>query len=294
MKLPTETGTYPLVPREDYDRIRRERFSHIKQLADSPAHYRHAITEKQEDTDPLVLGRATHLATFEPERFLSECVVYDGGRRYGKEWDKFRAQHEGREIITEGMYEAAQAISTAARADAKAAPYLSGGLSELTVLWTLEKAPLAGVDPGYRFDCKGRLDFVAEVGAIVDLKTCQSAEPEAFLRSCIDYAYREQAAFYQDGYFAATGKRLPYVIVAVEKAAPHVVQVFRMSERALARGRERYQGFLDTLAFCKRHNKWPGYADGEVELDLAVWEQRELDEDPSGMGLEFEGAAANG
>lgn len=282
------------MPREEYDRLRRVHWSKLKLMAKSPAHYRHALLEKEEDTDAKLLGRVTHLAIFEPERFLSDVVVWED-RRAGKAWERFEAEHKaaGREVITQKQYDCARSVATAVRADKIAAPFVSGGISELTVLWTHVVPPLGG-DPGYSIDMKSRLDFVADVGALVDVKTCDDASPEGFGKTAWGYRYDAQAALYQDAYFAATGRLLPYVIVAVEKSAPHVVNVAHVAKEQLARGRRDYRSYLDRLALCQRTNSWPGYGTEPGVLQLPPWATRDDEEDLGGLGLDFTQEVSNG
>ena len=61
-----------------------------------------------------------------------------------------------------------------------------------------------------RLDRRGRIDWLLP-NAIVDLKTTINAAPSKFSRALIDYGYALQAAWYQEGYEALTGERLPFV-----------------------------------------------------------------------------------
>ena len=272
------------MPREEYDRLDRVNWSRLKNILRSPAHYRHGLLEARPDTDALKRGRAVHLAVLEPERFPVECVVWHGGRRAGKEWERFVEEHADREILTEAEYELCLSLNAAVRASPDAARYLAGGRSEVTVTWEASAPPL-GEDAGWRFACKGRLDSVSPL-AIVDLKTTKDASPEGFGREAWRYRYDAQAAFYADGYEAATGQRLPYVLVAVEVAPPHVVQVYRVEDEILEVGRDAYRSCLGRLAACRTSNAWTGYAEGEMALTLPGWAvPRPDDEDVSEMDL---------
>lgn len=286
----TKTGTFA-VPRDEYDRMSdRVNWSTLKHMGRSPAHYREALVAGGgEDTDARKRGRVTHLAVFEPERFRAECVVWNDGARRGKAWEAFVDRNPDKEILTEGMYEDAIAASKAARASAMAAPYLSGGKGEVTVLWTHVVPELAALK-GYEIQCKGRVDFL-QAGAIVDLKTCRDASPEAFGKQCAQLESYAQAAFYVDGIKAATGKELPYVLVAVEAAAPFCVQVYRVPDEILRFGRDRYRALLDRLNECKEMSNWPGYADGPVDLTLPKWMAPKDSEDVADLGLTFGEAA---
>lgn len=272
------------ISREDYDKLARENWSKLKLLSRSPAHYRHNLLVKRKDTDALKRGRVSHVATFEPERFASEVAIWDGGIRRGKLWDSFKLRHDGAELLTADEYDECLAIGAAVRADRLASPYLSGGRAEQTLLWTHVAQRLAGC-PGYEIECKGRVDFIAECGAIVDLKTTRNASQKSFGRDSFNFKYHCQAAFYVDGYLAATGKRLPYIIVAVEVEAPHVVAVYRLTDEQLAAGRDEYRSLLDRLYVCKSENKWGGYMESEQDLELPSWSGLGDDESVEGLGL---------
>jgi hypothetical protein len=277
-------GIHPGVHREAYDRIERINFSTLKFMMKSPAHLHHAQVTPGKDTDPKKLGRAVHIATLEPERFKSACAIWDGGTRRGKDWDRFVEENEGRELLTEREHEVCLALQTAVRSDPVAKPYLSKGKGEVTLLWTQERKD--GVN-GYSMPAKGRIDFDAP-GAIVDLKTTRNASPDGFAREVWTYRYHAQAAWYSDGYERATGRRKPYVIVAVESEPPHVVTVFLVPEVVLQLGRDEYSLWLDRLAACRASNSWPGYREAEAELELPRWAYPD-DDDISGTGLKFGG-----
>ena len=55
-----------------YDAIDATRWSMLKLMAKSPAHYHQALLESRKDTTALKFGRAVHLACLEPERFIRE------------------------------------------------------------------------------------------------------------------------------------------------------------------------------------------------------------------------------
>lgn len=256
--------------REEYDQLEWVNFSTLKHMEKSPAHYRHSLTARDEDTDARQRGRAVALATFEPERFRSECVVWEGKARKGKEWEEFVARNPEKEHLTEGMHEAAIAISSAARNCAMAARYLSGGKGEQTLIWTHRVPPIEAV-PGYEIRCKGRLDFIATCGAIVDLKNTKDASPDGFGKQCVNYLSHVQAAFYGDGFLAAIGKRMASVLIATEPTPPFITQVYEIDRDVLQLGREKYMGWLDRLNVCRETGSYPGYAESPMALQLPRW-----------------------
>ena len=271
--------------REDYDSIERVNYSSLKLIARSPAHYRHGLLEERADTDALRMGRVTHLAVLEPERFRSLISVWDGGRRAGKDWDKFTEQNQGRELLTIEEHKLCLALQQAVRNDARAMRYISGGKPEVTVLWTAEVG-------GRSIPCKARLDFDTD-DAIVELKTTRNAEPSAFGRQSHGLRYHVQGAWQVDGYARAAGIGKPHVTVAVEKEPPYEVVVYRMPERYLEMGRVEYRDWLMRLVECRETARWPGYAETELDLEFPPWATGE-DEDLGGELLTSGGVALAG
>lgn len=266
-----EAGVH-FIEREEYDRLARVNWSTLKWMDISPAHYQQALLEPYKDTDPKKLGRACHLAVFEPELFKANCVVWDGDRRAGKDWEAFVDKHPDDEILTVRQYETALLVGRAVRASSMAQPYISGGKGEITVLWEhVEPARIDERFAGFKMPCKSRLDFVSEKDAIVDLKTVNrigGASPEAFPWTCKNLKYKTQAAFYRRAYQYATGKLLPYFIVAAETMAPFAVQVYRLKESDLEDGEKHYRQLLETLHGCNERRHYPPYATEVLPLEL--------------------------
>lgn len=239
--------------RAEYDATKAINWSRLRLIGKSPAHFAHGVGE---DSSGFELGTASHACTLELEKFASDFVVYPGKVRRGKAWEAFEAEaiRAGRTVLKQSDYNEAQAIRKAIFDNPRAAKLLSGGRAEFSMVWKLGD-----------FLCKGRGDYLSE--AIVDLKTTKDASPRAFAAACAKYGYFGQGAFYSDGYKILTGQRLPYYIVAVESGAPHVVQVYRLSEASLAKGRDQYLSLLGKLDYCTRNNFWGGYSD-QPEMDL--------------------------
>lgn len=280
--------------RSEYDGLPdRVNFSTLKHMAKSPEHYLHALLKKDEDTDAKLRGRAVHMNIFEPERFRSTFVVWED-RRAGKDWDAFEKKQraEGKEILTIKMHALAVEIATKARTHPKLSKYLTGGKGEQTITWT-NRVPAADGVPAYSVDCKGRLDFVSNLGPVVDLKTTDDASPEGFYWSSRRYLYQAQAAWYVDGLQTALGESLPrpYLIAAIEAKPPYVCQMYRLAPESLTQGRLQYLAWLDKLAYCRREGRYDGYSADELELpiELSGGAPQATEEDPTGMGLVING-----
>ena len=245
--------------RAAYDAIDAINWSRLKLIEKSPAHFKAGFSG---DSAAFRLGTAAHMAVLEPEKFATAYTIYKG-RRYGKAWDEFEQQaiDAGKQVLTQKEYDEASAIRDSVHRHARASQYLRGGQAEVPLTWTLGA-----------FKCKGRADYIGD--CIVDLKSTQDSSPRAFARSCAKYGYYGQAAWYSDGVFRSTGKRKPFVFIAVESTFPHVVTVFTVDDSIIEHGREQYLSLLGKLDYCTKQNFWGGYTESEeVALGLPEWSE---------------------
>jgi hypothetical protein len=261
--------TISRISRAEYDKLDAVNWSTLKHMLRSPAHYRAAMLEKPEDTPALKMGRLIHIAAFEPERWKSEVAVWDGGRRQGKEWERFQEDHRGLELATSDEAELALAVGEAARV--AAGTLMAKGKREMTLQWK-HKNGLAA---------RGRIDFLSEQHGIVDLKSTADASPEGFGRAAARFEYCTQAAYYVDGIEAITGKRVGYVLVAIEKKKPFVPGIYPLTEDHLELGRSIYLPLLDRLKRCIDEHDFPGYPSGPLSLPL--WAVPNDNDDGAGL-----------
>lgn len=263
MNATNENQLLSHLPREKYDALKdRANISTLKAFEKSPLHYVHALANPREEADPLRLGNATHLAAFEPARYEAEVVTWSGGRRAGKLWDAFEEANAGRTILTTDQREAVDGMVASVRANPAAARLLEDGEPEKTLLWT-------DAETGIR--CKGRFDWLALTGSLVDLKTTRDASPAGFGRLAWNAHYHAQAAFYIDGIRAIHGVDFRFVLIAVENEAPFASCVYVMPQTAIDAGRALYRKWLRRLAECRASGEWPGYVAGESMLEIPRW-----------------------
>lgn len=273
----------------DYKALPRVNNSSLKVLGQkSPAHYRHQLLNPEnDDTDERRLGRATHAAALEPERFRRDFIAY-AERRNSNAWKAFNEKHTaaGREILTQGGWDEAVRISEKVRSNALAQPFLSGGRAEHAVLWT-HREPAVGGLPAFEEPMKCRIDFLCNSKAIADLKTTRDASPAGFGREAHRYGYIVQAAVNVDAVFAVTGERWPFFIIAVESKAPYAVGVYKVTDEQLEMGRETYRGWLQLLNMCRRDNHWPAYATTSMDLALPAYAMPDPEDELDDLGLVF-------
>jgi exodeoxyribonuclease VIII len=266
-----------VVRHDPYRDINAINWSTLKAIAKSPKHYQHATAKKRADRHHLLIGRAAHAAILEPDWFAT-WPVWEGTRR-GKAWDLFKATHAGEDILTVTEQEQCLRMRRAVMEHPIAAAYLSGGEAEKIVTWT-------DADTGLR--CKGRIDYVTR-RAIVDVKTTGDVAESRFGSWAARIGYHGQAAFYRDGYAAAHGLELPFVIVAVEVEEPHDVAVYRLDEDALYAGQRDYARFLGIVKDCQRTGEWPGRYPEERTLTLPPWVIGDDEEDITDLDLVING-----
>ena len=157
-------------------------------------------------------------------------------------------------------------MAAAVAAHPKAAALLTGGHPEVSIFWQ---------DADTGIDCRCRPDYINPAGIIVDLKSTADAGPAAFAKSCANFRYHVQDAFYSEGYYQAAGTwPRGFVFIAVEKTAPYAVACYTLDDVAKEKGRELYQQDLQTLQAAQAANEWPAYSDQIETLTLPAWALR--------------------
>lgn len=258
---------------EVYDSWTYLRTSRLKKALTSWAHFHHAETEPSEDTAALFIGRAAHLACFEPERFAKDYLIVpkiDGRTKEGK------AARAELDLDPRPKLNAAEAAEIAAWTRAVMDHPVAGKIVRLPAK---TEVSVAWVDERTGIECKGRIDRLAPRKSgylIVDLKTAQSAAPRQFAADAIKYGYDLQAAQYVDGLRAATGaEEIGFLWIVVEKTAPYVVEVYSATDPDtspdfMTNGRYRRDRLMAELVKCLATGIYPGYSDGSKPVPLRV------------------------
>lgn len=267
----------------------------LKKIMRSPAHYRYWKDNPEEsDTPSLLLGRASHKYVLETYDFYNEFEIareFRYGSKAdkeetqnficqkaievgkGDEWDSFiltnpkkedvvsfyRSLVADKDVITQEQFEQIDAMRTAAYATPFVAKLLSGE-KELS-FW--------GVDEDTGLTIKCRPDCITEWNGkriLVDYKTAQDVENTKFCRDSIKFGYDLQLAYYLDILKQNTGLDYMVVIIAQEKTAPYVTNVFQLSENYLECGRELYKEMLKVYKECEETDNWYGYMKDGISI----------------------------
>lgn len=254
-------GFYESLPYAEYDEVEATRFSDLKYMERSPLAFRYHKDNPTPPTAPMVLGNAAHLAILEPS--MANFAVWPGpGRRFGREWDEWRADNHGKTLLNKTEAEYVEGMKQAVHANPDAHKYLSVGRTELTMVWR---------DLTFRRDFKARIDNLIELDGepvLVGLKSTVDCRSFRFGNQCHKMSYHVQDAIYQNGYFYLTGNLPRVVIIAVDSKPPHESAVYRVPTDVLRQGQTDLARWMDRLAECERTNKWPQAEEGEQDLIL--------------------------
>lgn len=230
------------------------RFSRLKEMARSPAHYLESLKSEREDTAALKGGRAVHAVLFG-----TPLAVFTGAVRRGKAWDEFEREHVGQEILTATELAHARAMAAAVERHTEAKRLLADCTVEHELKWTHE----------VNRRCQSRVDAF-NATRVVELKTTRCSDPARFVRDATWRNYHAQLAFYQDAVsHSGLGTPSEAYIVAVESSRPYPVTVLRLTDNAIDLGRRQCRLWLERLLVCEAFNQWPSYVESTVPFDVA-------------------------
>lgn len=235
--------------------------SRLKLMAKSATHYAAGFGGRP--TYAMEAGSAVHHIIFGTSRVVS---MAEGKQRRGKDFDAFAADNQGAMILTCSEGRKALAMAKSVSGCPEAMRVLEGTRETLRE-WSIGGRACAGTP-----DVVGH-DYVTE------LKTSMTAHPDRFTWHSQRMGYHAQLAWYMDGVMLA-GKLAPEAayVVAVESSYPFVTTVFRLTDRAIDKGRRLYRTWWEQMQVCESTNEWPPYTQGVVALDVP---------DDDDLGLDF-------
>lgn len=175
------------------------------------------------------------------------------------------AREQGKLAVLVGKFDTYKAIIAAAKAKMEAKGIHLTGQSQQRLLWTSD-----GVQ------CKGRPDHVIWAdGLIYDLKTCENASPDVIARSMFNYGSDIQHAAYVEGgetLHPELAGRLKMKFVYCEVEPPYEVVVANVMGTMRALGAHRWQQAKESWKRCLETGLWPGYSEGEVDIEAQPWQ----------------------
>lgn len=254
-------------------------FSQLKTLALSGVQYLYACNNPIEPTRDMRIGTIVHFLLLGERPGMKPIVRYTGGRRYGREWDAFRAANQAAEIVTVAEWDEAERIAEAVRASPVAAARLANARTEVPLVWE---------ENGIRCSTSG-VDVLCTSGDIADLKTCPTTHPETWMRHAFRMLYPQQLAFYRRGARANGINVRGLYILGVERKAPYEVVELELTEglaafadRSVSLWLEKLRVYRESIPEPQTVRDWPGYAQSSMPWDVPTWmgeDDEDADED---------------
>ena len=168
------------------------------------------------------------------------------------------AQQMNKVVVTTEEFMQMQATLEVILQCERSAECFTGGDAELSIVWE---------DKSTGLRCKARIDY-KRPDRLTDLKTSrddgQFPLPQSFEWSLWTYSYYSQAAWYQAGWKALTGEKLPFWFVVVANSHPIQCVAAPVGEVSLEVGRKKNAERLQLWAECELANNWPGYESPEL------------------------------
>ena len=202
----------------------------------------HAVHRRQiQPTKALEFGSAAHKWILEEEDFYSEFAVMQISRRTkaGKEKAEELASQDI-VVITDDDFEKIQGMKQALVPEAL--DLLNGAVVEQSVYWNKDDV-LCKCRPDAM---QVKTEFDQSSVALIDYKTTQSCEPKEFMRSCRNYQYEMQLAWYVEGLKSINYQVNDIYIIAQEKMFPFANKVYKLTDATIQSG-----NFNNQEAFAK-------------------------------------------
>lgn len=270
------------MPFEEYAAVDALNGSSIVNMRRSPMYYRHCKDNQPQPTDALILGTYTHRLILEPNR-VGDFAIWtkEMGRRFGKTWDAFKAEHAGQSIVTEAECEQMVGMAVSARKCVPIRKYAEAkGPTEVSLFWT-------DTVTGRAMKC--RLDkWIPKSRTVFDLKTARSCQRYKFGAQSYQLGYHIKMAIQGLGVKACFGVDAHLKLGAIESKAPHESAVYNVTSDIRLQGLEELDALVKRLDECERTNTWPADEQEESDLVLPSWATAQPDTE---FELDMEGAA---
>lgn len=210
--------------------------SQLKAMLESPKlFYKKYIIQSipREHIDAFDVGTVFHTGSIEPHKMKTDCIVYPGKVRRGKEWEIFRKKHSKKTIVTQKQYDQAIGLVKLVTDSPVAMDYVKRGKPEVSLFiklviyrgdiyaeefnlrmtndgWVKCKILPEFIKRGVQMIVKVRADVIGnEFDFIQDMKsTTGDAENEKSMKSKVSYYdYDLSASFYLDIFSAYLSKK---------------------------------------------------------------------------------------
>ena len=263
----------------------------------SLAHFWHGYVmnpdrEKPEPGAHFSQGQACHTLFLGEDGFREKFIIrpetYTDDRGVEKPWSSNatickawlkKQADDGKTVLKAEDLEAIKRMAAKLAAHPTIAAGLLNGLVEKSIFWFRDVVLEDG--QVQRVWLKARPDVLTtDSHAVVDYKTCASADPMSVRRSITDFGYHQQLALIQEGLWEVAGHlTTDHYLVFQEKKEPYEINIKPLFGSAIHVGHMQNARALQRFAKCWADREWPGYADDECSCDLMEWRVKQLKEE---------------
>lgn len=208
-------------------------FTSLKEFSKSPNHFLAYKNKEKTDSPAMRRGRLIHKLVLEPDDFPKEFAVAptcDRRTKVGKElWHDFEFFCTNNNItpVTQSEYAEADAVARA----------IQKNKTSRDLLRSCRHFEQHVEGDIFGIEFHGYVDAMGDM--LVDLKTTQAADPNAFNRTVLNNKYYLQAAIYSK----LTGIER-FLFIAAETASPFNVAVYELSNDWLAIGDHELETYI--------------------------------------------------
>jgi len=236
--------------------------SDIKLLAHNPQAWAYQQKHWRPDSPQMAFGRLTHTMVLEPHKFVEQYISVDATTRTTKMYKDAVKNNPDKAVVLKSEVQRAQAIQFAVFA-----------CKQIDFNEVREASMIEASGFWHEGDilCKFRPDLMA-ADALWDLKTTTDASPDAFQHQVMRYGYHTSAAWYLRGankVFGNAPRR--FFWIAVEKEAPHAVQVYEATTELLEAGLQVCKRGIANYRECQQTRTYPAYATQVLSMDLPAY-----------------------
>ena len=199
------------------------------------------------------IGSAAHMMLL--ERRIDAIVIVDAAdwRTKAAKEQRDAARANGQLAVLRYQFERMEQMVIAARQfidTTELAGILETGAAEQTLMWEQDGA-----------HCRCRPDLMAAGNAVVlDYKSTENAEPEAFIRQIGRMSYDLQAEWYVKGVKELTGSEPTFVFLAQEITAPYACSLISLANSYREVGKSKVSRALAIWNKCVHDDHWPAYS----------------------------------
>jgi hypothetical protein len=217
------------------------------------------------------IGSAFHTLTLGEGR---ELAILDAKSWRSNDAQEFLDEQRaaGKIALLAHEAERVRAMRDAVHRHPYAGPLLEPGRfsAETAVVW---HDPTAGVMCRAKYDAVPHYPHGGRM-TIIDLKSCERADPESVARTILRNGYHISAAHYRNGALALNlAAEVEFVAVFVEKSDPYVVSPVPIDGDWMEWGIQDADDALALYAKCRATGEWPAYegSDGRVTATPPRW-----------------------